>query len=260
MIYIAFLIFTFLILIFAFYQWQYFMVFSPVYYREEKLCDLCSVLSVTTEDGVELEGALYEPHNASTTLLVFVGRSHDAVGLINKLAETYPSTRIVTFNYRSYGRSQGKIDEKNLLSDGLFIAKLVQKNYGDFSLLGYSLGSNVAAFVASQMKVNVLFLVGAFDSIANLAKTKFVDRSFIPYINLANVFRYKFRTFKYVQEVEAPAYLFVSRDDEVTYIDNARVLKENVKNLAGYLELDNLDHKELLWDDAVTTTIRENIK
>ena len=236
------------------------MVFSPVYYREEKLCDACSVLSATAEDGIELEGALFEPHNASTTLLVFVGRSHDAVGLINKLAETYPNTRIVTFNYRSYGRSEGKIDEKNLLSDALLIAKLVQKNYGSFSLLGYSLGSNVASYVASKMKVNVLFLVGAFDSIANLAKSKFVDRSFIPYINLAKIFRYKLRTYEYVQEVDAPAYLFVSRDDETTYIDNARVLKDNVKNLAYYKEFEDLSHKELLWDSNLIETINKEIR
>jgi pimeloyl-ACP methyl ester carboxylesterase len=257
MIYIAFLVFTFLILFIAFYQWQYFMIFSPVYYRDEKLCDACGVLSVRSEDGVELEGAVYEPSNANATLLVFVGRSHDAVGLINKLAQNYAQTRVIAFNYRSYGKSQGKINEQNLMNDALHIAKLVQKNYGSFSILGYSLGSSVAAYVASKQKVEKLFLVGAFDSIANLAKTKFVDRSFMPYINLTNIFRYKFRTIEYVQSVDAPSYLFVSKDDEVTYIDNARVLKNKIKNLAIYKELDMLDHKELLWDDEVIKTINK---
>jgi len=259
MIYIAFLIFTFSILFVAFYQWQYYMVFSPTFHREGELCSACSILSIKTDDGVELEGAIFEPSNAMNTLLIFVGRSHDAVGIINKLSQTYPKTRIVAFNYRSYGRSQGKINEKNLHSDALKIAELIQKNYGDFYLFGYSLGSNIASYVASQHKTKGLFLIGAFDSIASLAKSKFVDRGFIPMIDLSSVFRYKFRTGVYVANVEVPTYLFVSRDDETTYIQNARELKSKVKNLALYMELDRLSHKEILWDVKVTQKINEVI-
>ena len=257
MIYIAFIIFTLLVLLLAFYQWQYYMVFSPIFYRKEKLCDNCSLLSINTDDGVELEGVIYEPDDAKQTLLVFVGRSHDAVGLINKLSRTYPSVRIVSFNYRSYGNSEGSISEKNLLSDSLKVASLVQKNYGDFFLLGFSLGSNLASYVGMNSSSKALFLIGAFDSIASLAKSKFVDKGFVPMIDLSKVFRYKLRTGEYVQNVDTDTYLFVSRDDETTYIENARVLKEKVKQLTKYMELEGLSHKELLWDTRVTDIINK---
>jgi len=259
MIYIAFLIFTIFVLLLAFYQWQFYMVFSPIYHREGTLNERCSILTMTTDDGVELEGAIYEPLNATNTLLIFVGRSHDAVGIINKLSLTYPRSRVVAFNYRSYGKSEGKINEKNMFSDGVKIAQLVQKNYGDFYLLGYSIGSSVASNVATKVKVKSLFLIGAFDSIASLAKSKFVDRGYFPQIDLSSVFRYKFRTGDSVQSVESPTYLFVSKDDKTTYINNARILKEKVKNLALYRELEQLDHKEILWDKEVTDTINELI-
>ena len=259
MIYIAFLIFTFLILLLAFYQWQYYMIFSPTYHREGELSSECSLLSITSDDGVELEGAIYEPANAINTLLIFVGRSHDVVGIINRLCRTYPKSRVLAFNYRSYGKSQGKISEQNMFSDGRKIAQLVQKNYGDFYLLGYSIGSSVASYVASKEKVKALFLIGAFDSIASLAKSKFVDRGFVPMIDLSSLFRYKFRTGVYVSSIEAKTYLFVSRDDETTYIDNARAVKEKVANLAFYLELEGLSHKEILWDKRVTDKINEVI-
>jgi len=259
MIYIAFLLFTFFILALAFYQWQFYMVFTPTYHREGKLCDLCSLLSMKTDDGIELEGAIYEPQDAKETLLIFVGRSHDAVGIMNKLSNAYPTLRVISFNYRSYGKSEGKINEKNILSDALKIAELVEKNYGSFSLLGYSLGSSVASYLASKHKVKRLFLVGAFDSIASLAKSKFVDRSFFPFIDLSNVFRYKFRTGKYVQCVDSKTYLFVGLDDEVTYIENARELRKHVKNLEYYSELPNLSHKEILWNAKVINKINEVI-
>lgn len=257
MIYIAFLFFTFLILAFAFYEWQFHMVFTPTYKREGKLCENCSLLSVTTDDGVELEGAIYEPSDVRSTLLFFSGRSHDGVGIINKLAEAYPKSRVIIFNYRSYGKSAGKVNEKNIYSDGLKIAELIEKNYGSFYILGYSLGSSVAAFVAQHHKVKALFLIGAFDSIASLAKSKFVDRGKVPYINLSNIFRYKFRTGEHVQNIDSPTYLFVSKHDEVTYIQNARELKEKIQNLSYYVELEDLNHKEILWDTRVIEKINE---
>jgi len=259
MIYIAFLFFTFLVLAFAFYQWQHFMVFSPTYHRDEELCDACEILSITTDDGVELEGVVFEPKNFTNTLLYFGGRRQDSVGVIKKLSFSLPHTKIISFNYRSYGRSEGTVSEKNILSDSLFIAEIVQKNYGDFYLLGYSLGSNVASYVASKKSSLGVFLVGSFDSIASLAKEKYVNRGSFPMVNLSSMFRYKFRTREYVEHIVAKTYLFVSKSDETTYIQNARNLKEHIKNLAHYEELENLSHKEILWDSKVIDTINEVI-
>jgi pimeloyl-ACP methyl ester carboxylesterase len=235
------------------------MIFTPTYNRKESLPEGCSFLAVYTEDGAELEGVISEPQNPTNTLLFFGGRNHDVVGIINKLRQTYPQSRIITFNYRSYGKSTGYLSEKNILNDGLKIVELVKKNYGEFYLLGYSLGSNIAAYIASKQSVKALFLIGAFDSIASLAKSKFVERSFFPDIDLSKIFRYKFTTGKYVQSVVDDTYLFVSQSDTLTYIQNARVLKERVKNLKEYHELQNLSHKEILWDSHVTDKINEVI-
>ena len=250
MIYIAFLILTFLILIFAFYQWQYFMIFRPTYIKERRLCQNCSMLEVKTDDGIDLEGAIYEPENPKSTLLLFVGRSHDAVALMNRLSQLYPKSRIIAFNYRGYGKSGGEANEKNILQDGLTIARLVQKNYGDFYLLGFSLGSSVAAYIASKHSIKALFLVGAFDSIEKLLRHKYPKISFI-----VQFLRYKFNTIFYMEHVEADTYLFVSRDDELIPLQNARNLKKHIKNLAYYKEFNGFSHKELFVNIAVTHKI-----
>lgn len=255
MIYLAFFLFTFIVLMIAFYQWQYFMVFSPLYYREEVLDDAFEMLSIMTDDGVELEGVVYEPKefdvkrsSIDATLLFFGGRSHDSVGLIKKLSLSFPHARIITFNYRSYGRSGGVVSEKNILSDGLLIARKVQENYGDFYLLGFSLGSLVTSYIASKQKVKGVFLVGSFDSLALLAKEKY---AIVP----AWFLRYKFDNRAFVKDIDAQTYLFVSKDDETTFIKNARNLKNHIKNLTHYREFEKLSHKELLWDTEVINTI-----
>jgi len=253
MIYIAFLFFTFIVLAFVLYQWQYFMVFTPTYFRDSKLDDSYEILSITTDDGIELEGVIFTPLNPQNTILFFAGRSHDSVGLIKWLAEVYSDSRIITFNYRSYGRSEGVVNEKNINLDGVKIASLVRKNYGEFYLLGFSIGSSVASFVATKVDSKGLFLVGTFDSVENLAKTKY---SFIPSWFL----RYKFDNVKLIQDIDTKIYIFASVDDEITYIQNVRELKNYVKNLALYKELYSLKHKELLWSDEVTNEIQKVLK
>ncbi len=254
MIYIAFVLFTLFILIFVFYQWQYFMIFSPTYIEDRRLCDKCQMLEIVTDDGVNLEGVVYEPKEFYSTMLFFAGRSHDSVALIQKLQSAYPKTRIITFNYRTYGLNKGKISEKIMFKDALHIAKIVHKNYGDFYLLGFSIGSSLASYVASKMNVKALFLIGAFDSIPAIAQKKFgfsIPKSFI---------RYKFPTIEFLKNIQTPTYLFVSTDDETTYIENARILSENINNLVVYKEYENRTHKEVLWDEDVISKINGVVK
>jgi pimeloyl-ACP methyl ester carboxylesterase len=254
MIYIIFLAFTFGVLYFVFYQWQYYMIFSPMYYREDELDENYEILWIETDDGVSLEGVVYEPKEFSSSMLFFAGRAHDAVGTIKKLSYFYPNVRIITFNYRSYGKSGGRLDEQNINADALHVAKLVKKNYGEFFMLGYSLGSSVAAYVASKSSCKALFLVGTFDSVAEVAKNKY---KLFRFIDITKLFRYKFDNKKYVQNIDCDTYMFVSKSDELTYIQNARNLKKYVKNLLYYKELDALSHKELLWADDVVKKINE---
>ncbi len=249
MIYITFLFTTFIVLAIVFYFTQDLLLFTPTYYRENFECEECTLLSVTTEDGVELEGIVYEPKEVHSTLLVFVGRSHDAVGLMPKLAQTYKNCRIISFNYRSYGESQGVVNEQNMYADGIKIASLVQKNYGDFYLLGFSIGSVVAAFVAKEHRSLGVFLIGSFDSLANLTKKKYK-------IPLKPLLKYEFDTKEYVKNITAPTYLYASKDDEITYIQNVRNLKNYVRNLVHYQEFESLSHKDLLFYDGVVESVK----
>lgn len=137
-----------------------------------------------------------------------------------------------------------------MFADALHVAQIVKKNYGEFYLLGFSLGSSLASYVASKMKVQGVFLIAAFDSIALVSKNRFG-------FSLPKwLVRYKFPTIEFVKNIDAPTYLYVSKDDEIAYIQNGKNLSKNIKNLGYYKEYNNLSHKELLWDEEVINHIR----
>lgn len=249
MVYVAFLVFTFFILVLAFYQWQFLSVFYPKYYREDILDDNFEMLSILTTDGIELEGVIYKPKGYHSVMLFYAGRGNDAVAMIKRLSLLYPDIAIITFNYRSYGKSGGVVNEKNIFEDGLYIAEMVKKHYGEFYILGFSLGASVASFVASKTDTKSLFLVGAFKSIISLAKQKY---RFIP----SMLIRYRFESDKFLQHTQTDVYLFLSKDDEIVDVQNSRGLKGCINNLKYYCELDNVMHKELLWHEAVVQKIK----
>lgn len=253
MIYIAFSLFSILILALAFYQWQHLMVFTPTTYRSDELNESFELLEIKTDDGVSLEGVVYEPKESHGTVLFFAGRSHDSVGLIKKLSISFPDVRIITFNYRSYGKSGGRVSEKNIFKDALKIATLVKKNYGDFYLLGFSLGSILSSYIASQISVSGLILVGSFDSLSSMIKEKYG-------LNLNWLLRYKLDNEKYIKKVDTRVCIFASKADEMVPINNVRKLKQHVKNLYHYEEFEDLSHKELLWNKNVISKINSFIK
>jgi len=243
-----FLIFTLFIIIFVLYQMQYFVVFSPRYFRDEEMDESCETLSITSDDGVELEGVIYKREDAKNTILFFGGREQDSVGLINRLAQKYTNSTIITFNYRSYGRSKGSLTEQNIFSDALKISKIIQNNYGDFYILGYSLGASVGLYVASKMQSRGVFLVGAFDSLASLAKQMFK-------VNLSWFLKYKFDNLQFLKTVDAKVYVFTSRDDEVVSTLSSVNLKKGVKNLVLFKEFDGLNHRDLFWSEKLSQEI-----
>ncbi len=211
------------------------------------------MLSLHADDGTYLEGVVFTPKIFKESLFYLGGISQDSVGLIYKLSQCYKNYQILTFDYRGYGNSKGTPSQKYLYEDSLHVSKIFKKYYGNFSILGYSIGSSVAAFVASKQRVKNLFLIGAFDSIKNMAKIKY------PYIP-SFLIRYKFDTQSYVRYVNCDTYLIYSIDDEIVYPKCSLDLKQSIKHLVQYKELRGYNHHQILCCDETIVLVKKVLK
>lgn len=248
MIYFLFLVFTLFVVVLFVYQWQYFLVFSPVFIEERKGCNGCEEVIIETQGGIKLEAMIYAPAKPKATLLFFLGRSDDAVALLPKIAQLYQEYRIVVYNYRGYGKSEGTITEKALLEDGARVAEVVMKNYEDVWFVGFSLGASIASYAAAKIAPKGLFLLGAFDSLDALAKAKY---PFLPKL----VIRYHFNTQTFLSSVTTRIVLYASKYDRLVPIQHSRALQQALKQEDKYFEYESLEHKELLWDEEIVRSI-----
>ena len=252
MIYISYILLTLVILFFIYLEWQKSVVFHPKFFRDNSLYDeRFKFLTIKTKDNVTLEGCVYTPKEFKKSLLYFGGRGQDSVGLLPKLAEIYGNVQIFTFNYRGYGKSEAKPTEEKLYSDALEVYDKVIKNYGNVSLLGYSLGSSIASYLSSKREIDKLFLIGAFTSMEELIKDTYRFR--LPFL------KYSFFTCKYLKVNNQETYIFLSKDDKTVLFKNSKKLKNCPKNLKKFMVLEGLNHVEILYCFEVINEIKTNL-
>lgn len=168
-------------------------------------------LTLTTDDGVAIQ-AWWIPGAADRPVLVFL---HGNAGT---MADRLENTRmfadlglsIVTVEYRGYGDSAGRPDERGLYADGRAGLAAARRRAGARKVVvfGRSLGGAVAVDVAAHGRVDGLAIESTFTSLPAMAR---VTR--IPFA--ARVVAYKFDSLTKISGVTAPTLIAHGDADEL---------------------------------------------
>lgn len=106
-------------------------------------------------------------------LIYFGGNAEAVIYNAHDFINTLPAYTIYLFNYRGFSRSSGNPSEASIYSDALTLYDHIDKVHNSISIIGRSLGSGVATYVAANKKIDKLALITPFDSIQNIAQNKF---------------------------------------------------------------------------------------
>lgn len=91
-----------------------------------------------------------------------------------------------SFDYRGYGKSTGWPSEEGIYRDIDAVWKVAQERQGvgpeSLVIVGLSLGTGPAAYLAEKVKARVLLLITPFTSIADVARTNIVFRPLLPFL------------------------------------------------------------------------------
>ena len=130
---------------------------------------------LTTSDGVQIHGWYFDHPNPKSVILF----AHGNAGNLTGRADTMDRIRRVTesavfiFDYRGYGKSQGKPDEAGILLDARAAQAWVAQRTGiaenQVTLMGRSLGTGVMVDLAASEGAKGLILESAFTSLPDTA-------------------------------------------------------------------------------------------
>lgn len=106
-------------------------------------------------------------------LIYFGGNAENVAYNIDNFNTLFADRTVYLINYRGYGGSSGSPHEEGLYSDALFVYDHCIRQHTALSVMGRSLGSVVAVYLASQREVDKLILVTPFDSAVNVGKNMY---------------------------------------------------------------------------------------
>lgn len=132
-----------------------------------------TTFSLARPDAV-LRGGVATPGRADA-VLYFGGNAERVEANREPFAHWLPSHSVYLLAYRGYGASDGEPSEAVLFADALALYDDVARRHpgGRIAVVGRSLGSGVATYVASQRDVAALVLVTPFDSLAAVAQSHY---------------------------------------------------------------------------------------
>jgi len=134
------------------------------------------------------------------------GAIENNIDFLGKVATDYS---IYLIPYRGYGNNQGKPTEKALYSDAVYIYDQVIKRHQSISLMGRSLGSGIATYVAANRQVEQLILSTPYDSIQNVAKEHY------PFLPVSLLATDKFLSIERAAKISSKTLILIAEDDRV---------------------------------------------
>ena len=170
--------------------------------------------------------------NSSNTCL-----NYENAGIYNY----FEGYNVLMFDYPEYGNSEGKISDKTMLESTLAVYDYAKElefvDKQNIIVLGYSIGTGAATYLASQRDVNGLILVAPYDEALSLYND-FVDIFHGP---LKYLTRYELKSKEYAKKVNVAPLIITSYDDEIidynftvnlsqyfSKVDNLVILDEDV--------------------------------
>lgn len=180
-------------------------------------------VSITATDGVRLHGWRV-PGGAGPArpLAIYFGGNAEEVSWMLEFGEIFAGWDLALVNYRGYGLSAGKPSQQGLWRDALTIydhfARQPEIDPARVIVIGRSLGSGVATYLASQRTVRGALLIAPFDSITEVA------RHLYPFLPVRFVLGDLYDSAALAPSITAPLRMVVASHDEIIPARHSRRL------------------------------------
>jgi pimeloyl-ACP methyl ester carboxylesterase len=142
-------------------------------------------------------------------LIYFGGNAEDVSHNLGQLKRLLPSYHLYLHNYRGYGGSSGTPGEQELLADSMALYELVREHHDEVVVIGRSLGTGVALYLASKKPVLGLVLVTPYASMVEVAAHHY------PYLPVRRLMKDRFESAARSAQVAAPVLCLIAEFDEV---------------------------------------------
>ncbi len=246
------------------------MISASLYFLQEKLLFFPTVLeqdfefqfnhsfeelNFETDDGAKLNAIHFKVENPKGVILYFHGNAGD-LSRWGTVAEYFVEKQydVLIMDYRTYGKSTGKLSEAVFYTDAQLFYDYLKDNYeeDEITLYGRSLGTGIATYLASKNKPKQLILETPYYSIVDVAKDRF------PIFPVGSLLKYKFLSYKFIQKVSCPITMFHGTNDRVVpYASAEKLFEVAPKPQTNFVTIEGGNHGDLINFDSYNYQIEK---
>jgi len=205
-----------------------------------------------TNDGATLHGWLLNP--GKDKLMIYYGGNAEELSYTLGDYSGFSDFSVLMVNYRGYGKSTGSPGEVEFFKDALHIFDLQRGKYKEIILIGRSIGSGVACYVAANRDAEKVILITPFDSLLNIA------RKCYPYLPVSLLLKHRFDSFSYASKAKEKCLFILAKEDTLIPNENSKRLFEEWAGEKKMIILEGADHNSASTYEQYWQAIKEFVK
>ena len=203
-------------------------------------------VSLVMADQVRLHGWMVQSERVMANdrpapVLIYFGGNAEEISWLTSTAGQYAGWSLLLVNYRGYGKSEGKPGEAELFADALQIYDYAvgRAAGGRVAVMGRSLGSGVAVYLAAQRPLAGVILVSPYDSIESVAK------GIYPYLPVSMMLKHRFDSIARAPAIKLPLLCLVASADGVVARPHSERLYAAWGGVKQWREIGPADHASI---------------
>jgi len=188
-----------------------------------------------------------------TAVLYLMGNAGSYIYAAKRMNQIDPNKKYSYYilNYRGYSGKEGEPKQNLIEKDILNIYDSIKNKYKKIIVVGRSLGTYFATYLASKREINKLILITPFDSIENIGK----DRFWIYPVKY--LLKEKYNTLKYINKVKTDnIYIILADNDNVVPFKNSKNLINHINKKIKYKKVKKTTHLNILWTQQGKSTLK----
>ena len=184
-------------------------------------------LNITAADKKKLHGWLVKPEEAGKApLIIYFGGNAEEVSWLIAEVPRLKGWAVGLVNYRGYGLSEGRPGEQALYGDALAVydslARRADIDAERIVVMGRSIGTGVATYLAQHRPIKGAILICPFDSLVSIGKKHY------PFLPVALLFKHSFDSLSRAAAIKIPLLALIAKDDEIVPRESALRLIEQL--------------------------------
>lgn len=211
-------------------------------------------LTVETDNGSISGWRINNEEDSAPLVLYFGGNAETASEKINNIlyngydTSVFGGCNFVMFDMPGYGKSSGYPCESTLKNFGLAAYDHAVEKYhpSKIIIIGYSIGTGTANYVASERKIDALILMAPYADGVDL----YNSRLNIFYGPLRYLVAYQMESIRFAEKIEVLPLIFASDSDEVVPYQSSLRLKDAYSGGSEFIALSGIKHA-YFWNNPM---------